>query len=428
MQNWTEYIANLHGEPHLFDAEIEKLRKITAEKPWEEANFFLLAKLYENYPFEETSHHEQFDKAVLRWAGENYNRAIAIKPLPEYLAEREKFRKNNSRALEKPQEISEKPQNQAIPEKPKNEAMYYRSSGKMNFSAPVFLAVICATAIPVLGFLYAFVSAEVPYVALKLIFPILFGVLAGACINMAIIGFGKTRSGFWGFILASLATVWAYYLHWVFYFVYISGKNLNVNFSALISKEGADFFHRAFYLVKNPGLVWELLGKYTHIGSWSFMGIDFDGGLLIFFLVLEFILIYLSSVFIGFMNYDKPFDELNNQWFKYEFYENKKYFLPQDQLVSRLESGQYRGLLDVDENKVWTDDAGIYFSRHTLFSNGRQYYLSVDNMVRKFENKTWTTKSTELVRYISIPQDFAMEIRAKNEKLPLKESVAQANP
>lgn len=300
---------------------------------------------------------------------------------------------------------------------------YYTPTGKFPPQAIVYLIVVAVTLLPLLSFLYALSGVEVPYLILKCVFPIIFAVLVGASVNMALIGFGKTRNGFWGFILSSLAALWAYYLHWIFYFVYVSRQKRSVNFTAMISGEGQDFYHQILYLVKKPVLVWELLGKYISIGNWSFFGINFNGGLLVFVLILEFAVFFMIAVFIGFMNYDKPFDELSKQWFKYEFLENRKYFLPEDQLVSRLESGNYRGLLTLNEKSLNHTEAVIYFSKYTLFTNGKQYYLTVENAVKKWENKKWTSTIDELVRYIQISPEFAHELRSQNVNISSEDPI-----
>lgn len=410
MTNWPSYIQNLNNDPLAYDADISRLLALTKEKPWEAENFFLLAKLYENYPADATSHHEQFDNSLRQWASEQYDRAVALKPLPEYIAERDAFRQKHQ--IPKPVTPHDFPEQKVSA----NSAQYYQSSGKMPFTAVVYLAAVGVTAIPVASFLFALAGIEIPHVVFKFLLPVLFAALVGAAINMALIGFGKTRNGLWGFLLASMATFWAYYLYWIFFFVYISDGEHSANFSALISAEGSEFFQKVLYLIKNPALVWEILGKYVSIGNWNVFGININGGLLVTLLVVEFIAIYLIAVFIGFMNYDKPFDELNNRWFKYEFLENEKYFTPEDQLVSRLESGQYKGLLDLNSHQP-NAAAAKYFSKYTLFYNGSQYYLTVENAVSKLENSKWSTTTEELVSYISISQDFAAQLRAKNAKI-----------
>lgn len=411
MTDWRSYLQSLNHDPLAYDAEINRLVALTNEKPWEHENFFLLAKLYENYPADATHHHEQYDKALIQWASEQYDRAIALKPLSEYIAERDAFRLKHPGT--KPATEKDFSQQKGSVDA----AKYYRHSGKMPLIAPIYLLIGCITLIPLISFLFALAGIEIPHVVFKFLFPILFAALVGAVSNMALIGFGKTRSGMWGFLMASAATLWAYYLYWIFYFVYISDGEHSANFSALISTEGSGFFQKIIYLIQHPALVWDILGKYVSIGNWNVLGINVNGGLLITLLVVELIAIYMIAVFIGFMNYDKPFDEVSNQWFKYEFLENEKYFTPEDQLVSRLESGQYKGLLKLNSRQPATAGAR-YFSKYTLFYNGSQYYLTVDNAVSKLENNKWNTTTEELVTYISITQDFAAELRAKNVKVP----------
>lgn len=98
---------------------------------------------------------------------------------------------------------------------------YYQSDGKVTPQSIIYLLIVAFTLIPILSFLFALSGIEISYAVFKFFFPLVFAVLVGASINMALIGFGKTRNGFAGFILSSMATVWAYYLYWIFYFVYI---------------------------------------------------------------------------------------------------------------------------------------------------------------------------------------------------------------
>lgn len=292
---------------------------------------------------------------------------------------------------------------------------YYQSDGKVTPQSIIYLLIVAFTLIPILSFLFALSGIEISYAVFKFFFPLVFAVLVGASINMALIGFGKTRNGFAGFILSSMATVWAYYLYWIFYFVYISDGNHAMDFSAIISAEGSGFFQKTWYLVKSPALVWQILKNYSAIGNWQIFGMAINGGVLIFLLVVEFIVIYLLSTFIGFMNYDRPFDELNKQWFKYDFLENEKYFLPEDNLVSRLEMRNYKDLLN--QNNQISEAGKRYFSGYTLYHNGSQNYLSVENIIATLENGKWNRKTTELVRYIEISPEFAAELRSKNKKI-----------
>ena len=101
-------------------------------------------------------------------------------------------------------------------------SMYYQSSGKVTVQSVIYLLIVCVTLIPITSFLFALSSVEILYAVLKFLFPIIFAVLVRASTNMALIGFGKVRNGFIGFILASLATLWSYDLYWIFYFAYIS--------------------------------------------------------------------------------------------------------------------------------------------------------------------------------------------------------------
>ncbi|MBP7173215.1 MAG: hypothetical protein KBA33_03970 [Cloacibacterium sp.] len=300
-----------------------------------------------------------------------------------------------------------------------SDSKYYMPSGKFGVSA-VFLALVCAvTLIPLLGFLYAISCAEVPYVVLKWIFPILFAALVGTVINFSIIIYGKTRNGTVGFLLASILSFWAYFLHWIFFFVYLSSQNRAVNFASLISKEGEGFFQQAIFLVKNPFLVFDLINKYCGIGLWSFLGITWNGNLLVIFLIIEFLLILAISSFIGFVSYDKPFDELNNTWFKEDSVNIEKYFLPEENIVSKLEKQDYKGILEPYQS-LNSQSQILGYSRHTIYSSGNTYYLSIENMEQKIDNGKTTHTSHSLVKYIQISSVFASEIRSKNNSIPNK--------
>ena len=190
-----------------------------------------------------------------------------------------------------------------------------------------------------------------------------------------------------------------------------NGVNLHGNFA----QAGDGFFDQALFLLQNPGMVWFLIQTYIAVGHWNFFGMDINGSLLGFFLVIEFLVIFLVAVFVGFSNYDKPFDEINKTWFKYEFLQNEKYFRPEDQLVSKLENGNYKDLLTRNSEPPIAGQQ--HFSKFTLFHNGSRNYLTVENVVATFENGKWHEDAEELVQYIEISSEFAAEIRAKNKKI-----------
>lgn len=416
MTDWKNYLLNLHDEPQRFDAAMENLRAQIAKKPWEAELYFLYAKVCENYPFHKSTHHEQFDKAVIGWANENYNRAISLRSLPEYVEERDKFRKSSDYSLiEKSKEFAAQP---------RKEAMYYKSSGKFSPVAFVYAGLAAVTAIPLVSFLYALSNIEVPYFVIKLALPVLFGVLVGAVINFATIVFGKTRNGWIAFLVASALSVWAYFLHWVFFFVYADTKqHLPFNFHSLLSSEGDSFLQQTLFLIKHPMLVFELIQKYVPIGLWTFLEINFSGGLLVFTLILEFIIFFASATWLGTLNYQKPFDELENRWFKEKSFNINKYFIFDDRLVEKLEAQDYRGILGLRDNG-WTTKG---YSEFIIYENSRQNYLTVNNMTPQVEKKKITYTQESVVEFIQITPQFAAEIKAKSSNFSPPQFVPESN-
>ena len=419
MTDWKNYLQNLHDEPERFDAEMEDLRAQITKKPWEAELYFLYAKVCENYPFNKSTHYEQFDKAVIGWANENYDRAISLRSLPEYIAERDKFRKSSDYSLiEKSREFAAQP---------RKEAMYYKSSGKFSPVAFVYAGFAAVTAIPLVSFLYALTNIEVPYFVIKFILPVLFGVLVGAAINFALIVFGKTRNGWVALLLASALSIWAYFLHWVFFFVYADTKqHLPFNFHSLLSSEGDSFIQQTLFLVKHPLLVFDLIQKYVPIGIWTFLGINFSGGLLVFTLILEFIILFVSAIWLGTLNYHKPFDELENRWFKEKIFKINKYFTTDDRLVEKLEAQDYRGILTprAQKNTGWTTDG---YSEFFIYENSRQNYLTVNNMTPQVVKKKITYTQDSLVEFIQITPQFAAEIKAKDPNFSPPQFVPELN-
>lgn len=402
---WKLIVNDLGEYPENFDKIIKDLEAEIAQQPQRDDLYFLMAKFWEFYPSHVTSDHEELGKHTLRQAVLYYGKAIALSPKPEYSRERDALVKQFPWLVENPAQIQHQ----------KNKSRYYQHSGKTEPLAFLYLIILCISALPVLAFVYAFMCAEISIVIIKLAVPILFGVLVGSAINMSIIGFGKTRNGFTGFLLAALGTVWAYWLQWIFFFVYMARSENGVNLHGNFAQAGNGFFDQVLFLLQNPGMVWFLIQTYIAVGHWNFFGMDINGSLLGFFLIIEFLVIFLVAVFVGFSNYDKPFDEINKAWFKYEFLQNEKYFRPEDQLVSKLENGNYKGLLTPNSEPPIAGQK--HFSKFTLFYNGSRNYLTVENVVAKFENGKWREDAEELVQYIEISSEFAAEIRAKNKKI-----------
>lgn len=296
---------------------------------------------------------------------------------------------------------------------------YYRHSGKTSPQAYLYTAIAAATVIPLLSFLYAVSCLEVPYVILKWAFPIIFAVLAGSVANYCIVTKGKTRSGKTGILLGSILAIWSYLLHWVFFFVYVSAKKTaSVDFTSRISAEGTDYLSQVLYLIKNPLLVFEMIQKYSAVGIWSFFGISWEGGLLVFTLIVEFIVIFLITVFISFVNYDKPFSEEDQVWFKEELIKVPNFYLPEDNFVQKLEAGDYKGLLKLpskinanDEHDALNQKLNESYAQFQLYSHRNQHYLSASNMRRKYDDKGKISYSEEnLIEKIQITPSFALEI------------------
>lgn len=296
---------------------------------------------------------------------------------------------------------------------------YYRHSGKTSPQAYLYTAIAAATVIPLLSFLYAVSCLEVPYVILKWAFPIIFAVLVGSVANYCIVTKGKTRSGKTGILLGSILAIWSYFLHWVFFFVYVSAKKTaSVDFTSRISAEGTDYLSQVLYLIKNPLLVFEMIQKYSAVGIWSFFGISWEGGLLVFTLIVEFIVIFLIILFISFVNYDKPFSEEDQVWFKEELIRVPNFYLPEDNFVQKLETSDYKGLIKfpskinaLDEHDALNQKLNEGYAQFQLYSHRNQHYLSASNMRRKYDDKGKINYSEEnLIDKIQITPSFALEI------------------
>lgn len=298
-------------------------------------------------------------------------------------------------------------------------AKYYKPSGKYSPTAFVNIIIASVTVIPILSFLYALSCAEVPYIILKWAFPIIFALLAGAVCNYCIVMRGKTQSWKIATAIGFVVGIWFYFLHWVFFFVYVSGQKVSVNFTALISKEGNDFFSQSLYLIKNPLLVFELIKKYSAVGMWSFFDISWNGGLLAFSLIIEFMVILLIIVFLAYVGYDKPFSEEDNVWYKEELVKVPNYYFPEDNFVQKLESGDYKDLFkipskitDQAEFEALNTKLSYGYAQYILYSHRNTYYLSASNMRRKFNDKGKISYSDEnLLNFIQITPDFALKIR-----------------
>lgn len=405
LTEWQLLIGDLGEYPENFKKIIRDLEAEIALQPHRDDLYFLMAKIWEFYPTHVGNHHEQFAVRTIKEAYQNYGKAIDLSAKPEYFAAREALATQFPWLLE-----------QSIPvQTKKDDSRYYRHSGKTEPVAFLYVFTACLTAIPLLAFVYAFMCDEITYPIIKLAIPAVFAFLTGAALNMAIVGYGKTRNGLAGFLLAVAATVWAYWLQWIFYFVYMAHSENGVNLSGNFSQAGSGFFNQVLFLLQKPGMVWHLIQNYIAVGHWRIFGVDINGSLLGFVLIVEFLVIFLVSVFVGFANYDKPFDEVDKKWFKYEFLQNEKYFLPEEQLVAKLENQQYAGILTPNRQEL--EAAKRKFSKYTLFSNGSRYFLSVENVIATLEKAKWKENSEELVQYISITPEFAAELKSKNKNV-----------
>ena len=141
--------------------------------------------------------------------------------------------------------------------------LYYKHSGRFSpFGVLVGLFTGIAGSIP-LGWLYSYGIIQMPYIKLRALSTLFFGLAVGGCAGIGMV-WGKVRSNWVAALVGLIVSLFALYVSWVTWLVQIF-------FIGAITWKSFDlFFH--------PLVVWQIVERVQGVGTWGSSGSEATHG------------------------------------------------------------------------------------------------------------------------------------------------------
>jgi len=291
---------------------------------------------------------------------------------------------------------------------------YYKPSGKFSPASFVYFLILCVTAFPILGLLYAYCIWYIPFIYINFIIAGIFGLITGFLINSFVIGKGKVRNVTLAVLLGILGGAIALYFHWAVWVDLVINAGESYGSSRIgVTVSNIKIF-QVFGLVARPDILFEFIGQINEFGTWGIKGSTVSGIFLTIIWIIEFIIIVGVSTFMTFPKAYQPFCEQGNTWFEekelgtFQFIENTAEI--KKQLESK-DSSQIEGVKMFSN----TDTNHSIFTLYT--SKFGENYLTIDNKTAKIDkNGKLDFDSDEFVEYIAITSSLRdVLINKKNE-------------
>ncbi len=272
---------------------------------------------------------------------------------------------------------------------------YYVPSGKYSTTAFVLFFFSLVLIVPFLAMLYGFLLWLLPWL-LNFFITIGFGFAISFMVNYIVVKYGKVRNVKLAFIMGSIASIIAWYLHWT-------------TWTYLISNFEGDVFWQSIRLLFRPATMWELIGQINETGTWGVFDFAVNGWILGIIWIVEWGMIVANAVIHSDVKAKKPFCEKSNKWFK------EKKLSP----LTYIPVGyDYRSALENEDPSFWDNirraDKKLDHSVFTLFfSQQDEYFLSIENKKAKVDDEgklefEWTT----LIENIAIKPEWGRQLNA----------------
>lgn len=286
-------------------------------------------------------------------------------------------------------------------------ATYYKASGKFSPLAFVLFILIAFTALPLLAFVYAYIIYYNPFIYVSFLMTILFSISIGFVTDWTVVKLGKVRSPILAIIFYALASLIAFYIHWI---VWINIIYYNTEVVKLIF---------------SPNLFFELIADINSEGAWSFeSNTPVTGFMLLIFWTIEFLMVIGITVFFSnFNSHSKiPFCEQTNEWLKaeelpaFEFIEDKNF------IVKNLENGNESIFDEIQLSEDSKEEDHSSFILYTPKNSGKSY-LSIDNKHLNYDDKgkpQFNKKS--IIKCISVTDSLKSKLREKQNTAPVFKS------
>lgn len=278
---------------------------------------------------------------------------------------------------------------------------YYQSTGKFSPTSFALIALVCLTALPVLGLVYAYAIWYIPIIYLNFLLAAGFGYAISLAVNRGVIALGKVRNGALAATFALVGSVAALYFHWAIWLdlVINSGESYG-NDSIGITVSNISILE-SLGLALNPNIMIELIGAINETGTWGFKGKAIDGTFLTIIWVIEALIVTIVPMIMVYDRSKKPFCEASNSWTKEKELPALEHISNEEAFKTALEQGDFAFLTII---KKAGDIKKEHHSIFTLYySDAKAYYLSVENKTPEVNSKGEVTfKSSDFIKYLTL--------------------------
>jgi len=284
---------------------------------------------------------------------------------------------------------------------------YYKPSGRFSPSFFLYVLLIVVVAAPVVSVVYIYLSYYLPIVYLNILVTIGCGTIMGLFMGLAA-SLGKVRNPMLVLVSTIAVMCIAKYVQWTVYIPLIFSTSYQV-----LSVTLGERFLTSFYLLTEPGTVFELATVINTIGAWSMGrgGPAVSGISLLVVWVMEFVAMTGAACMASKEKPRFPFCEETKAW--YGKIPNKvEAGIPENfkDMKTDIENGRYGELVQLAKTAKEEEKGGT----HLLFllfykppSSEQPYYLQI-NQVRLSGGKKKEGKI--LLKYIAVDGESVREI------------------
>jgi len=283
--------------------------------------------------------------------------------------------------------------------------LYYKPSGKTPVGGIVIFLAGGIIAAWILGIVYTYVVEYIPFVTIRVIATIFFGVLLGVMFS-PLSKIGKLRSPTKVTILAIVVTLVGLWLHWAFFCAFILNKYGSAAAYPLIPtyihllKFPSEVLHTANSILEH--------GHFTiGGGSTPVTGID-----LAVIWVIETLIILGFSVPFAHILANSPYSETLDRWADAEDLPGTPPFFPDITATKKsLRAGDFSLILNAE--KTSTAPHSI-ITLHVVEGDPDCCYLTLANLTVTTNKKgRHQRKTTNIVKHLRITHEIAQKLRAK---------------
>lgn len=301
---------------------------------------------------------------------------------------------------------------------------YYKPSGKFAITSILFFVLLCLTAFPLLGLIYAYCIWYIPFIYVNFLIAAGFGLALGFIINHLVVNKGKVRSVMLAALFGILGGLVALYFHWAVWIdlVINAGESYgNSRIGVTVSNIDSS---QVLYLILHPGELFGIMKEVNEFGTWGIKSSTVSGTFLTIIWIVELLIVVGASTLLSFPKAEQPFCEEENTWFEESVIGVFPFINDTESLTRELEIGQSETLSKIQ----FAPDTNVDHSVFTLYSSGLQEsYLSIENKTaKKDKNGELDFDSNVFIHYIAISQELKEYLLNPETPSPLKESKTES--